>query len=122
MSQTNKLISTCSLLLLRQLLSTRRHCVQGCISSLATTVLQNGLVFLFFNRNVRCFLKQKSLRCCSEWDYIIPFRAFSTTQKVSIYSLFTVFFFNHKKQNYCKTKIFLLHMHMCVCSHTQPCG
>lgn len=85
--------------------------MQGFITNLATTVLQNALVFLFLNRNVKCFLKQKSLRCFSVCDFIIPFRAFSYNGKVRIYSPFALFSFNHKRTEFAKNKNFLLRMH-----------
>lgn len=59
------------------------------ITNLGTTILQKELVF--FVHNVRCFLKQKTLRCFSGGSVIIPFSTFFSTQKVchSLYSLFT---------------------------------
>ena len=55
------------------------------ITNLATTILQKELVF--FVLNVRCFLKQKTLRCFSGGSIIIPFSAFSSSQKVAIHRI-----------------------------------
>lgn len=113
----------CFLLLLRQLLSTHRHSVQGFITSLATTMLQKGLVFVFLNRNDRCFLKQKTLRCFSAGNFIMPFWAFSSLRKLvfihhSVYSLLIKKGWNYcRKQELFTTHTYNVNNYVCGCVH-----
>lgn len=63
------------------------------------------MVFLFLNRNVRCFFKAGNLEVLQCRNFIIQLWAFSSAQKCTIHSPFTVFSFN-QNWNCCRKWLF----------------